>query len=62
MEITIGIGAEELKEIIVEHIKAKGFNVREDDISFTIRKTEEVRGNSKRIKHEFIGCVIQIER
>jgi len=62
LEITIGIGADELKEIIVEHIKTKGYKVTEDDISFTIGKTEEVRGNSKRIKHEFIGCVIQIER
>ena len=61
LEITIGIGAEELKEILVEHLKTKGFKVTEDDISFTIGKAEEVRGNSKRIKHEFIGCEIQIE-
>lgn len=61
LEIVIGIGAEELKEILIAHLKTKGFKVTEDDISFTIGKTEEVRGNSKRIKHEFIGCTIQIE-
>jgi hypothetical protein len=38
LEITIGICAEEIKEILVEHIKTKGFNVTEDDISFVIGK------------------------
>lgn len=61
MEITIGIGADELKEIIVEHIKTKGFNVKEDDISFTIGKEEIITGNTKKIKHALIGCEIQIE-
>lgn len=62
MEITIGIGAEEIKEIIIEHIKAKGFNVTGDDISFVIGKEEVVTGNAKKIKHALIGCDIQIER
>ena len=51
MEITIGICAEEIKEIIMEHIKTKGFNVTEDDISFVIGKEETVTGNAKKIKH-----------
>lgn len=38
LEITIGIGTDEIKEIIMEHIKTKGFNVTEDDISFVIGK------------------------
>ena len=62
LEITIGIGAEEIKEIIMEHIKTKGFNVTEDDISFIIGKEETVTGNTKKIKHALIRCDIQIER
>lgn len=62
MNITIGICAEEIKEIIVAHIKEKGFSVNENDISFVIGKTEEVTGNSKKIKHALIGCEIEIER
>jgi hypothetical protein len=62
LEITIGIGAEEIKEIIMEHIKTKGFNVTEDDISFVIGKEETVTGNAKKIKHALIRCDIQIER
>lgn len=62
LEITIGICAEEIKEIIVEHIKTKGFNVTEDDISFVIGKEEIVTGNTKKIKHALIRCDIQIER
>lgn len=62
LEITIGIGAEEIKEIIIEHIKTKGFNVTGDDISFVIGKEETVTGNAKKIKHALIGCDIQIER
>ena len=62
LEITIGIGAEEIKEIIMEHIKTKGFNVTEDDISFVIGKEEVVTGNTKKIKHALIRCDIQIER
>lgn len=62
MEITIGIGTDEIKEIIMEHIKTKGFNVTEDDISFVIGKEEIVTGNTKKIKHALIGCDIQIER
>lgn len=62
LEITIGIGAEEIKEIIMEHIKTKGFNVTEDDISFIIGKEETVTGNAKKIKHALIRCDIQIER
>ena len=42
MEITIGIGTDEIKEIIMEHIKTKGFDVTEDDISFVIGKEEIV--------------------
>lgn len=62
LEITIGIGTDEIKEIIMEHIKAKGFNVTEDDISFVIGKEEVVTGNAKKIKHVLIRCDIQIER
>lgn len=62
MEITIGICADEIKEILVEHIKTKGFNVTEDDISFIIGKEETVTGNTKKIKHALIRCDIQIER
>ena len=62
MEITIGIGAEEIKEIIMEHIKTKVFNVTKDDISFVIGKEEVATGNAKKIKHALIGCEIQIER
>lgn len=62
MEITIGIGADELKGILVEHIKTKGFKIREDDILFVIGKEETVTENSKKIKHAFIGCEIQFER
>ena len=62
LEITIGICAEEIKEILVEHIKTKGFNVTEDDISFVIGKEEVVTGNAKKIKHALIRCDIQIER
>lgn len=62
LEITIGIGTEEIKEIIMEHIKTKGFNVTEDDISFVIGKEEVVTGNAKKIKHALIRCDIQIER
>lgn len=62
MEITIGICAEEIKEILVEHIKTKGFNVTEDDISSVIGKEEVVTGNAKKIKHALIRCDIQIER
>lgn len=62
LEITIGIGAEEIKEIIMEHIKTKVFNVTKDDISFVIGKEEVVTGNAKKIKHALIGCEIQIER
>lgn len=62
LEITIGIGTDEIKEIIIEHIKAKGFNVTEDDISFVIGKEEIVTGNTKKIKHALIRCDIQIER
>lgn len=62
LEITIGIGAEEIKEIIMEHIKTKGFNVTEDDISFVIGKEEVITGNAKKIKHALIRCDIQIER
>lgn len=62
MEITIGIGAEEIKEIIMEHIKTKAFNVTKDDISFVIGKEEVVTGNAKKIKHALIGCEIKIER
>ena len=51
MEITIGIGTDEIKEIIMEHIKTKGFNVTEDDISFVIVKEESLKGNTKNIKH-----------
>lgn len=54
MEITIGICAEEIKEILVEHIKTKGFDVTEDDISFVIGKEESVTGNTKKIKHALI--------
>jgi hypothetical protein len=46
LEITIGIGTDEIKEIIMEHIKTKGFNVTEDDISFVIGKEETVTGNT----------------
>ena len=62
LEITIGICAEEIKEILVEHIKTKGFDVTEDDISFVIGKEETVTGNAKKIKHALIRCDIQIER
>ena len=62
LEITIGIGTEEIKEIIMEHIKTKGFSVTEDDISFIIGKEETVTGNAKKIKHALIRCDIQIER
>lgn len=62
LEITIGICAEEIKEIIMEHIKTKGFNVTEDDISFVIGKEETVTGNTKKIKHALIRCDIQIAR
>ena len=62
LEITIGICAEEIKEILVEHIKTKGFNVTEDDISFIIGKEETVTGNAKKIKHALIRCNVQIER
>ena len=62
LEITIGIGTDEIKEIIMEHIKTKGFNVTEDDISFVIGKEETVTGNAKKIKHALIRCDIQIER
>lgn len=62
LEITIGIGTDEIKEIIIEHIKTKGFNVTEDDISFVIGKEETVTGNTKKIKHALIRCDIQIER
>lgn len=62
LEITIGICAEEIKEILVEHIKTKGFNVTEDDISFIIGKEEVVTGNTKKIKHALIRCDIQIAR
>ena len=62
MEIKIGIGAEEIKEIIMDHIKTKGFNVTEDDISFVIGKEETITGNAKKIKHALIRCDIQIER
>lgn len=62
LEITIGIGTDEIKEIIMEHIKTKGFNVKEDDISFVIGKEEVVTGNTKKIKHALIRCDIQIER
>lgn len=62
MEITIGIGAEEIKEIIMEHIKTKVFNVTKDDISFVIGKEEVITGNAKKIKYALIGCEIQIER
>lgn len=62
LEITIGIGAEEIKEIIMEHIKTKGFSVTEDDISFVIGKEEVITGNAKKIKHALIRCDIQIER
>ena len=62
LEITIGIGTDEIKEIIMEHIKTKGFNVTEDDISFVIGKEEVVTGNEKKIKHALIRCDIQIER
>lgn len=62
LEITIGIGAEEIKEIIMEHIKTKVFNVTKDDISFVIGKEEIITGNAKKIKHALIGCEIQIER
>ena len=62
LEITIGIGTDEIKEIIMEHIKTKGFNVTEDDISFVIGKEETVTGNTKKIKHALIRCDIQIER
>lgn len=61
VEITIGIGTDEIKEIIMEHIKTKGFNVTEDDISFVIGKEEIVTGNTKKIKHALIRCDIQIE-
>ena len=57
-----GIGTDEIKEIIMEHIKTKGFNVTEDDISFVIGKEETVTGNTKKIKHALIRCDIQIER
>lgn len=62
LEITIGICAEEIKEIIMEHIKTKGFSVTEDDISFIIGKEETVTGNAKKIKHALIRCDIHIER
>lgn len=62
LEIKIGIGAEEIKEIIMDHIKTKGFNVTEDDISFVIGKEETITGNAKKIKHALIRCDIQIER
>ena len=62
LEITIGICAEEIKEIIMEHIKTKGFNVTKDDISFVIGKEEGVTVNTKKIKHALIRCDIQIER
>lgn len=62
LEITIGIGTDEIKEIIMEHIKTKGFNVTEDDISFVIGKEETITGNAKKIKHALIRCDIQIER
>ena len=35
LEITIGICAEKIKEIIMEHIKTKGFNVTEDEFPFS---------------------------
>lgn len=62
LEITIGIFSDEIKEIIMEHIKTKGFNVTKDDISFVIGKEEVVTGNTKKIKHALIRCDIQIER
>ena len=62
LEITIRIGEDEIKEIIMEHIKTKGFDVTEDDISFVIGKEEIVTGNTKKIKHALIRCDIQIER
>lgn len=62
MEITIGICTDEIKEILVEHIKTKGFDVTEDDISFVIGKEESVTGNAKKTKHALIRCDIQIER
>ena len=62
LEITIGIGTDEIKEIIMEHIKTKVFNVTKDDISFVIGKEEVITGNAKKIKHALIGCEIQIER
>lgn len=62
LEITIGIGTDEIKEIIIEHIKTKGFKVTEDDISFVIGKEEVITGNTKKIKHALIRCDIQIER
>lgn len=62
LEITIGIGTDEIKEIIMEHIKKKGFNVNEDDIYFVIGKEETITGNTKKIKHALIRCDIQIER
>ena len=62
LEITIEICTDEIKEIIMEHIKTKGFNVTEDDISFIIGKEETVTGNAKKIKHALIRCDIQIER
>lgn len=62
LEITIGIGTDKIKEIIMEHIKTKGFNVTEDDITFVIGKEEIVTGNTKKIKHALIRCDIQIER
>ena len=57
-----GIGTDEIKEIIMDHIKTKGFNVTEDDISFVIGKEEVITGNTKKIKHALIRCDIQIER
>ena len=62
LEITIGIGTDEIKEIIIGHIKTKGFDVTEDDISFVIGKEEVITGNTKKIKHALIRCDIQIER
>ena len=60
MEITIGICAEEIKEILVEHIKTKGFNVTEDDISFVIGKEEVVSGNTKKSNAHLLDATFRL--
>lgn len=65
MEVTksvhINLTESEVKDIIREHLHAKGYEVSNDNIEFTMSHVCTGFGTSEGYKNVFHGCKIRVE-